>query len=405
MALVLGLNSGSSFDGIDAVIIEINKGKDGYPSRPVFKGGNSYPWPEEVAEQVLRAFENQLSIFELCRLNYVTGAVYAESARSLMRDMGIKPGELEVIGYDGQTIYQEPPDHARLKDFTNDEDLVARWLNGPYPCGLQIGEPAIVAAACQTPTVTHFRPMDHALGGTGAPLMQYLDYVAFRDIGPVLTLNIGGIANCQLAHADRSKMMAFDTGPGNVMLDHAAQALLGKPYDRNGETAEKGKVDQAMLERLMDHPYFKRPVPRSAWRLDFGSEYADQKLEEFKHLPPEDLLATLTEFTALAISQSIREHVGMLNEIKVLIASGGGTRNAYLLKRLQAHLPENLRLTTSDEFGIPAQYKEAVKFATLGHATVNGFANNIPAASGASGFAILGKLVQPPRLARLEAGD
>lgn len=405
MALVLGLNSGSSFDGIDAVVVEINKGKDGYPSRPVFKGGNSYPWPKEVAEQVLRAFENQLSIFELCRLNYVTGAVYAESARSLMRDMGIKPGELEVIGYDGQTIYQEPPDHTRLKDFANDEHLVARWLNGPYPCGLQIGEPAIVAAACQTPTVTHFRPMDHALGGTGAPLMQYLDYVAFRDIGPVLTLNIGGIANCQLAHADRSKMMAFDTGPGNVMLDHAAQALLGKPYDRNGETAEKGKVDQIMLERLMAHPYFKRPVPRSAWRLDFGSEYADQKLAEFKHLPPEDILATLTEFTALAISHSIQEHVGMLNEINVLIASGGGTRNAYLLKRLQAHLPENLRLTTSDEFGIPAQYKEAVKFATLGHATLNGFANNIPAASGASGFAILGKLVQPPRLARLDAGD
>lgn len=401
MSLAIGLNSGSSFDGIDAVVVEINKGKDGYPSRPVFKRGNSYPWPKEVAQQVLRAFENKLSIFELCRLNYVTGAVYAESARSLMRDMGIKPGDLEVIGYDGQTIYQEPPEHARLKDFANDEELVARWLNGPYPCGLQIGEPAIVAAACQTPTVTHFRTMDHALGGTGAPLMQYLDYVAFRDIGPVLTLNIGGIANCQLAHADRSKMMAFDTGPGNVMLDHAAQILLGKSYDRNGETAEKGKVDQAMLERLMDHPYFKRPVPRSAWRLDFGSEYADQKLAEFKHLPPEDLLATLTEFTALAISDSLREHVGMLNEIQVLIVSGGGTRNAYLMKRLQAHLPETLRLTSSDEFGIPAQFKEAIKFATLGHATINGFANNIPAASGASGFAILGKLVQPPRLARL----
>src|SRR5206468_436158 len=144
-------------------------------------------------------------------------------------------GEVEVIGFDGQTIYQEPPVHALMRNYDYDENLVARWLDGPYACGLQIGEPSIVAAACQTPTVTHFRTMDHALGGTGAPLMQYLDYVAFRDIGPVLTLNIGGIANCQLAHADRSKMMVFDTGPGNVMLDHAAQVLLGKPYEGSGE--------------------------------------------------------------------------------------------------------------------------------------------------------------------------
>lgn len=224
MALVLGLNNGSSFDGVDAVVVEITDGPDGYPARPRFIGGNSYAWPDAVAGKVLRAFDNKLSVFELCRLNYVAGAVYAEAARSLMREMSIKPGQLEAIGYDGQTIYQEPPEHDRLADFSDDEQLVARWLDGPYACGLQIGEPAIVAAACETVVVTQFRPMDHALGGTGAPLMQYLDYVAFRDIGPLLTLNIGGIANCQLADAARSRMMAFDTGPGNVMLDHVSRA-------------------------------------------------------------------------------------------------------------------------------------------------------------------------------------
>jgi anhydro-N-acetylmuramic acid kinase len=403
MALALGLNSGSSFDGIDVVLVEINNGPDGYPARPVFKGGNSYQWPEAVAEQVLKSFENKISIFDLCRLNYLAGAVFAESARSLMRELNIKPESLEVIGFDGQTIYQEPPIHVRLKDYESDENLVARWLDGPYGCGLQIGEPAIIAAACQTPTVTHFRPMDHALGGTGAPLMQYLDYVAFRDIGPVLTLNIGGIANCQLAHKDRSRMMAFDTGPGNVMMDHAMGRLFGRGYDRDGETARRGKVDASMLADLKDHPYFKRPVPRSAWRLDFGSDYADSKLAQYAHLSPEDILATLTEFTAVAITRSITDHVEGLKEISVLIASGGGTRNGFLIERLRAHLPKSLRLTTSDEFGIPAQFKEAVKFATLAHATVNLFANNIPAASGASGFGVLGKLVQPPRLARVDA--
>lgn len=401
MVLVLGLNSGSSFDGVDAVVVEIENAADGLPGRPRFVGGRSYDWPEKVAERVLRAFENRLSLYELCRLNYLAGAVYAESARSLMRELGIRPEELKVIGYDGQTIYQEPPDHSRFADFVDGEDLVARWLDGPYPCGLQIGEPAVVAAACQSTVVTQFRPMDHALGGTGAPLMQYLDFVAFRDIGPVLTLNIGGIANCQLADRDRSRMMAFDTGPGNVMIDHAARTLLGKPYDPNGEFAAKGTVDRKLLDRLCGHPFFHRPPPRSAWRLDFGSSFADQSIADHKHLSPEDLLATFTEFSAISISRSITGHVERLNEIKLLIASGGGTRNATLMGRLQARLPDGLRLATSDEFGIPPQYKEAIKFATLAHATANHLANNIPAASGAISFGILGKIQLPPRLARV----
>ena len=227
MALVLGLNSGSSFDGIEVVLCEIGTAEDGYPSRPVFKAGKSFDWPEAVASRVLKSFENKVSIFELCRLNYLAGAVYAASARALMTEQGLTPGEVEVIGYDGQTIYQEPPARDKLADYAGCDDLVERWTSGAYPCGLQIGEPAIVATACDTPTVTHFRTVDHALGGNGAPLMQYLDFVAFRDIGPVMTLNIGGIANVQVADRDRSKMMAFDTGPGNVMIDHAMQRLYG----------------------------------------------------------------------------------------------------------------------------------------------------------------------------------
>jgi anhydro-N-acetylmuramic acid kinase len=397
---VIGLNSGSSFDGIDVVLVEIDNGPAGYPARPKFIRGNSYDWPAAVGEIVLRAFENKISIFELNRLNYLAGAVYAQSARAFMREMGLKPGDVEVIGFDGQTIYQEPPVHHLLRHYDDGEDLVSRWLGGPYPCGLQIGEPAIVAEACETAVVTHFRTMDHALGGTGAPLMQYLDYVAFRDIGPILTLNIGGIANCQLAHPDRARMMAFDTGPGNVMIDHVMRAKFNKPYDKNGAIARTGKVDENLMAKLRDHDFFKRPIPRSAWRLDFGSSYADAFMKEYAHLPAEDLLATVTEFAAYAITRSITDNVKTLGEIGTIMASGGGTRNAYLMERLAAHMPKGLRLTLSDEFGIPAAFKEAIKFATLAHATVNLLANNIPAASGATRFGILGKLVQPPRLAR-----
>lgn len=298
MVLAIGLNSGSSFDGVDVVLVEISNGPDGYPARPQFIAGKSYEWPKAVADLVLRSFENKISIFELTRLNYLAGAVYAEAARDFMRENRLAPGDVEVIGYDGQTIYQEPPEHHRLRNFDDTDDIVSRWLDGPYPCGLQIGEPSIVAEACETHVVTHFRPMDHALGGTGAPLMQYLDYVAFRDIGPILTLNIGGIANCHLAHPDRSRMLAFDTGPGNVMIDHVARVKFAQPYDRNGERARSGKVDTKLMNQLKDHDFFSRPIPRSAWRLDFGSSYADKFIAQYGHLSGEDLLATVTEFAA-----------------------------------------------------------------------------------------------------------
>jgi len=358
MVNVIGLNSGSSFDGIDVVLVEIENGPDGYPARPKFVAGNSYPWPDPVAQLVLRSFENKISIFELNRLNYLAGAVYAQSARAFMRENHLQPSDVEVIGFDGQTIYQEPPVHHLLREYQDNDDLVARWLGGPFACGLQIGEPAIVAAACETPVVTHFRPMDHALGGTGAPLMQYLDYVAFRDIGPILTLNIGGIANCQLAHPDRSKMMAFDTGPGNVMIDHVTRAKYSQPYDKNGDMARTGKVDEKLMTKLKDHDFFKRPVPRSAWRLDFGSTYADQFIAEYGHLSGPDLLATVTEFAAYAITRSITDNVKTLSEIKTIMASGGGTRNGFLMERLRAYMPSGLRLTLSDEFGVPAPFKE-----------------------------------------------
>src|SRR5882724_3045026 len=296
------------------------------------------------SKRVLAAFDNEVTLFELCRLNYIAGAVYAEAALALLAKSGIRREDLEVIGFDGQTIYQEPPDHFRLAA-ARAGSLVDRWLDGPFGCGLQIGEPAVVAAALETTTVTQFRPVDHALGGSGAPLMQYLDFVAFRDIGPVLTLNIGGIANCQLADRDRAKMMAFDTGPGNVMLDHTTRTLLGQPYDPDGSIAARGKPDPTLLEELLRHPYFERHPPRSAWRLDFGADYAEQALADAASLAPEDILATLTAFTAWAIDRSIRDHVTSLGEISTLIASGGGARNATLLKMLGDRLPGTLRLT------------------------------------------------------------
>jgi len=399
MALVIGLNSGSSFDGLDAVLIEIEPAADGYPMRPKFIDGIAYEWPTHITNRVKKAFENELSIFELTRLNYEMGAAYAEATRQLLNKTSVNSKEIFVIGYDGQTIYQEPSDPAAKKP--DESDYVGLWKNGYWPVGLQLGEPAVVANLIDVPVVSQFRPVDHALGGTGAPLMQFLDFCAFREIGPVLTLNIGGIANCQLASADRAMMMAFDTGPGNIMIDYAMNQLYGRAYDKDGEVAASGNIDEEILANLLNQPFFKRKPPRSAWRLDFGSSFAALAIDKYSDRKNEDLIATFTAFTAYSILQSIKDNIGEFGDISEIIASGGGVKNLTIMSHLERLFQEyGVSLVLSDKYGIPAQYKEAIKFGTLAYANMNSMANNIPAASGASKFAVMGKHVHAPRDAK-----
>jgi anhydro-N-acetylmuramic acid kinase len=403
MPLIIGLNSGSSFDGIDAVLCSIEIAEDGHPGRPRYIDGIAEQWPEELQPLVLRAFANDLSIFDLCRLNYAAGAAYAEVTNKLLKKTGLKPEQIDVVGYDGQTIYQEPPDREKEREFfaSGNPSLVDRWTKGGFPCGLFLVESGVVAALTDITTVTQFRPVDHALGGSGAPLMQYLDFCSFRNEGPVVTLNIGGIANLQLADGDRDRMMAFDTGPGNVMIDHVMKVREGKPYDAGGGLASRGQVIPALLHRLEAHDFFLRKPPRSAWRLDFGGEHANQILEDYKDTSTEDLMATLTRFTANSIQRSLVDFILPRAAIKTVIASGGGTRNETLMGHLREGLaPHGVELHVSDEYGLPAPFKEAIKFATLAFACKNSLANNIPAASGASSFAVLGKLSFAPRLAK-----
>jgi anhydro-N-acetylmuramic acid kinase len=403
MTYILGLNSGSSFDGIDAVLCEINIADDGHPGRPKFIDGISVDWPEELQPLILRAFSNDLSIFDLCRVNYAAGAVFAEATNQLLAKVGLTPDQVDVIGYDGQTIYQEPPDRAKEKAFvqSGSTSLVERWTKGGFACGIFIVESGVVAALTNITTVTQFRPIDHALGGSGAPLMQYLDFCSFRNEAPIATLNIGGIANLQVANADRHQMMAFDTGPGNVMIDHVMKARVGRPYDRGGELASRGQVIQSLLDRLKEHQFFARKPPRSAWRLDFGGRFADQVLQDYEKESTENLLATLTMFTAYAIESSVVDFILPRVPIDTVIASGGGTKNTTLMKFLGQKLKSHgVELRTSDEYGLPAPFKEAIKFATLAFACKNQLANNIPACGGASSFAVLGKLSLAPRLAK-----
>jgi anhydro-N-acetylmuramic acid kinase len=399
LALALGMNSGSSFDGIDGAIVELEIGPDGHPTPPKVVAQLAYDWPQRVTDQVLRAFSNDMGIFEFTRLNYTLGAIFADLAKRLMDQEGLTAADIDVIGVDGQTIYQEPPDNARIAREGMPEGVIERWLDGPLGVGLQIGEPAVIAAWTDLPVVSNYRPSDHGLGGTGAPLMQYLDWVLFRHYGkPLMTMNIGGItSSTYLPGESRDGILGFDTGPGNVMLDYGMRRLFDREFDEDGAVAASGHSDPRLLDRLREHPFFERKPPRSAWRLDFGADYAESMIQEFSHLSPEDVLATFTDFAGWATVNSLTTYSLKKGDVDLIIASGGGARNPTLMERTQFWLPDGVRLTTCAEFGIPVESKEAMKFATLAFARKRGLANNIRTAGGASAFVSMGRMVLPPR--------
>lgn len=405
MDKVIGLNSGSSFDGIDVILGETEIAPDGFPRPLKFLKGGSYKWPKKVQELIVPAFENKVDMVGLNRLTYIAGAALAESVRTFMRENGLDNRDIFCIGVDGQTIYQEQPNHDRIAKMTEAEkdDWVGRWLDGPYPCGYQIGDTSVIAGLTDITTVTNFRQADHVQGGSAAPLMQYSDFVLFRDAGePVMTLNIGGIANVHLADKARNAMYAFDTGPGNLVSDGMAKRLLGQPCDYDGAAALRGGVHEPLLREFMDHDFFKRPVPRSGWKLDFDAAYCDRIMDKYADVSKEDLLATACRFTAEAIVRSMNDYIpaSALAAVKVMYASGGGVRNKAIMHHLRERLPSAIRLATSDEIGIPPEYKEACKFATLAYSTLNRVADNIPAACHASRYTLLGKVAYAPRTAK-----
>ena len=402
MDLIMGMNSGSSFDGIDVILAETEIAEDGFPKAPKFLKGGSYQWPKEVASIVRDSFVNKVDMVGLNRLNYLCGAVFAEKAAQFMKENDINPMDVKVLGLDTQTIYQEQPNHAAIDQMTPEEkdDWVGRWLSGNFPCGMQMGDTSVIANLTNLDTVTHFRPADHTFGGSAAPLMPYLDYILFRnEPGYSMTLNIGGIANLHVANHDRRKMFGFDTGPGNIISNYMCNQLFGLEYDKDGKIAASGHVNDELLDHFMHHPFWDRPVPRSGWSQDYSAVYIESVIRKFSHLPKEDLLATACAFTGAAIARSMEENVPeeIIRSTKKLYASGGGVKNPQIMKEIQQRIPGNIQVTTSAEIGIPPEYKEAVKFATLAYSTIHCIPGNIPAAGHASQYAILGKIALAPR--------
>jgi len=378
---VAGIMSGTSADGIDVAVVRITPGK----LRPKINllAHEGFAFPSSLRRKVLAAMNAaSTSTAELARLNWRLGLAYSEAVGATVKKHKLK---LDLIGCHGQTLYHQ----ARAETYAG----------RTFACTWQAGEASVIAAALGVPVVSNFRPADMLAGGQGAPLVPLLDYVLFAHSkrGRVLQ-NIGGIANLTAIHAgaSASQVIAFDTGPGNMVIDALAQQLFDKRFDRNGAIAARGTVLAPVLAATLHNPYFNLQPPRTAGREQFGREFAAKFLATCQRhrTKPEDALATATALTAETIVQSYKRFVSAKMKTGVdYIVSGGGARNHTLMAMLAQRLePLGCELASSNEFGLPAEAKEAAAFALLAWRTWHRLPGNVPSATGAKRPAILGQV-------------
>ncbi|HTB96952.1 MAG TPA: anhydro-N-acetylmuramic acid kinase [Terracidiphilus sp.] len=380
--IVAGVMSGTSADGIDVAIVRIAPAK--HKPKLALLAHEAFPYPAPLRRKVLAAMNARVtSTPELARLHWRLGLAYAEAVQQTAKRHRI---HLDLVGCHGQTLYHQ----AKAEPYAG-RSISLTW---------QAGEPGAIAAAVGVPVVSNFRPADMFAGGQGAPLVSLLDHVLFADRkrGRVLQ-NIGGIANLTAIPASESnaRTIAFDTGPGNMVIDALAQLLFGKAYDRNGAVAARGTVRTPALEQALQHPYFKLTPPRTTGREQFGLDYASKFLALCRKYSrkPEDAVATATAFTAESIAHSYAQFVAkrMKGRPVDYIVAGGGAKNPTLMAMLSERLePFNCTFAPIDAFGLPSEAKEAAAFALMAWMTWHHLPGNVPAATGARRPVILGQV-------------
>ncbi|MBI2818094.1 MAG: anhydro-N-acetylmuramic acid kinase [Acidobacteria bacterium] len=389
--LVAGLMSGTSADAIDAALVEIT-GLE-WKTRIQLVGFGSVPYPPEVRRKILRiAAGAALPAAEISQLNFLLGELFARACQIVCRRSRVPMDRLRLIGSHGQTIYHQPG--------------ATSFCGVPVRSTLQIGDPSVIAARTGVTTVGDFRPADMAAGGQGAPLVPFFDYLLYRHpkIGRVV-LNIGGIANLTAipAHGGPDEIIAFDTGPGNMLLDALASlATEGKlRYDRGGRLAAAGHVDEALLGRLMRLPYFNLRPPKATGREQFGNDFLKKHFMG-THTDLKDSLATATAFTAESIARGIGRFVLPKFRVQECLVSGGGVKNGFLMKQIHkrcvtktnkaSYSCQSIKILSTTKAGLPANAKEAVAFAVLAYHTFHEKPSNLCAATGAKRPAVLGKI-------------
>jgi anhydro-N-acetylmuramic acid kinase len=380
--IVAGVMSGTSADGINVALVRITSSRNraGMPGLH-FLAHAEYPYPKHVRRTVLAAMNSsKASVADLARLNFLLAELYADAVLATQRRFRLKA---ELVGCHGQTLYHQ----GEAAPFLG-RRLAATW---------QTGEGALVAARVGVPVVSDFRPADMAAGGKGAPLVPFLDFLLYRDsLAGRIVQNIGGIANSTAipASASPNEVVAFDTGPGNMLIDAVTDQLFGKVFDRDGRIAGSGAVLDPVISDVMRGSFFRRKPPKTAGREEFGREFAQDFVRRCGRVDKRDIVSTATALTARSIADALRRFViHRTVSYRDFIVSGGGASNPTLMAMLANELrPLGLQIRSSDEFGLPSEAKEAAAFALLAFQTWNRKPSNVPSATGAKRPAILGKI-------------
>jgi anhydro-N-acetylmuramic acid kinase len=372
--IVVGLMSGTSVDGIDAAVIDVAHADDTLRVRLL--AYRETPISDALRARIHRLFSPETSgIDQVCEVNVLLGEAFATAASATLREAGVRA---DLVASHGQTVWHEVSlGHTRST--------------------LQLGEPSVIAERLGVTTVADFRPRDIAAGGQGAPLASWGDALLFGDARLSRAVqNIGGIGNVTWVPpgGQWEAMLAFDTGPGNTLIDHAAWRLSGgmQRFDLDGAMASSGRVDDTLLAELLGQPYFALQPPKSTGRELFGAQFIDPYIDRalLDGLAPNDVVATLTAFTAHSIADQYRRFLpGRPDEV---VVGGGGSRNPMLMQLLSEQLdPAQIRM--HEEFGLPSLGREAVYFALLGHEALHGRPNTLPTCTGASHAVVMGKII------------
>ena len=379
---VLGLTSGTSVDGVDAALVEI--AGTGPSLRWALRAFYQRPYSDELREELFELFDSGRGrLADLIALEARVGSEFAAAGAEALRRAGLAPGELDLVGSHGQTIWHAPPSVAG-------PERAGSWQAG---CG------AVLAEKLGAPVVYDFRSRDIAAGGEGAPLAPYVNYLLLADakVGR-LVLGLGGIASLTYLPpgAGPDQVLAFHAGPANLVIDEAVRALTGGQmhFDAGGRMAAEGQISAQLIEDLLGHPFFRRPPPRSTGRDEFGSRYAVAALGKARRmgLVPSDLVATVTALAARIIGDAVKEFVLPRGPVDEVIISGGGAHNARLVELIRQQMPPRASVLLSDEFGLPCDAKEALCVAVLANETIAGHPNNLPSATGARHPVILGSI-------------
>jgi len=378
--LVVGLISGTSIDGIDTALVQI--ARFGQETTWKLIEFDTYPYADQLKQElfVLATAENW-NANRFCRLNVVVAEAFARAVFQICEKAGIKISEIDLIGSHGQTIRHLPAPESFY-------DFEIRTT-------LQIGEPSVISNRCGVVTVGDFRPADMALGGEGAPLVPYCDFILLRsEKMNRAALNIGGISNITILpkNCSQNEVIAFDTGPGNMIIDHLMRLFYGQDFDENGNIAASGKIHPEILDLLIKHPFFAKKPPKSTGREQFGQLFLDQLFSIFPaNTSPADLIATTTEFIAFSIFHAYQSFIQHHTKLDELIVSGGGAHNLLIIKALKKYFYPVV-VKTSTDYGILIDAKEAICFAILANETIHGNHNNLPTVTNAKSSTILGKI-------------